>query len=138
MSSLSPAGAANAPDAHRALRVYDREGVLQATSEPVAGLEHALAWRPTGNLLMGTQRFGFVGGGAGRAGRHDVVFFERNGLRHGEFGLRPDVLGVKGTEGWGYRVRELAWNSDSNVLAVWIEGEHGDVGECVFVSVHGS
>ena len=114
--------------------MYDRQGALQSTSELVAGLEHTLVWRPSGNLIVGTQRFGYEGGGAGREGRHDVIFFERNGLRHGEFSLRVDQLGVKGTgpdfgqgRRWGYKVREMAWNSDSNVLAVWIEGDEGDV-----------
>ncbi|CAA7260510.1 unnamed protein product [Cyclocybe aegerita] len=133
VSSLSPEGI---PDSQprRTLRVYDRQGVLQSTSEEVAGLEHTLVWRPSGNLIVGTQRFGFEGGSAGREGRHDVVFFERNGLRHGEFSLKVDQLSVKGKEPkvgsekrWGYKVREMAWNADSNVLAVWIEGDDGDV-----------
>ena len=44
----------------------------------VPGLEQSLAWRPAGNLIASTQRLPH---------RHDVVFFERNGLRHGEFTL---------------------------------------------------
>jgi len=125
----------------RVLRVYDRQASLQSTSEPVAGLEHPLAWRPSGNLIAGTQRFGFEGGGAGREGRHDVVFFEKNGLRHGEFGLREVADGDKEGGGsgrpledqqrkWGYKVREICWSSDSNVLGVWIERDEGDVGKC--------
>ncbi|KAF8911562.1 IkappaB kinase complex IKAP component [Gymnopilus junonius] len=130
VSSVSPD---NSPDSepHRTLRIYDRQGTLQSTSEEVAGLEHTLVWRPSGNLIVGTQRFGFEGGGTGREGRHDVIFFERNGLRHGEFNLDVDQIQVKGKESdqnrkWGYKVRELTWNSDSNVLAIWIEGEKGD------------
>lgn len=103
--------------------MYDRQAVLQSTSEPVGGLEHTLCWRPSGNLIAGTQRFGFEGGGLGKEGRHDVVFFERNGLRHGEFTIRPEHLKK------GYRVRELIWSSDSNVLAVWFETSVGDIGE---------
>ncbi|KAE9404784.1 IKI3-domain-containing protein [Gymnopus androsaceus JB14] len=110
---------------HRVLRVYDHQAVLQSTSEPVPGLEHPLSWRPSGNLIASTQRFGFEGGGAGRTGRHDLVFFERNGLRHGEFELRPDqglVPAVKTSAlQWGYKVKEALWSSDSNVLALWIE-----------------
>ncbi|KAG5640485.1 hypothetical protein DXG03_008338, partial [Asterophora parasitica] len=126
VSTLSPVGP---PTRCRTLRVYDREGVLQSTSEAVAGLEHPLVWRPSGNLIVGTQRFGFEGGGAGKEGRHDVVFFERNGLRHGEFGIRAGELASSGSETkkWGYRVRELSWSSDSNVLAIWIEREEGDI-----------
>ncbi|KAG8908640.1 hypothetical protein FRB99_004928 [Tulasnella sp. 403] len=112
----------------RVLRVYDRSGALQSTSEPVPGLEHVTAWKPSGALIASSQRFGFPGGGQGKRGRHDVVFFERNGLRHGEFTLRE--LGnenVEVTRRWGYRVRELAWNADSAVLSVWIEREDKDV-----------
>jgi len=119
----------------RILRVYDRQAALQSTSEDVPGLEHTLVWRPSGNLIASTQRFGIEGGGAGKVERHDVVFFERNGLRHGEFGLRVLDIGGKFKEldsederKWGYRVKELAWSSDSNVLSVWIEHDDGDIG----------
>lgn len=47
---------------------------------------------------------------------------ERNGLRHGGFELREDKADWE--DG---RVRELAWNSDSEVLAVWIERKERDV-----------
>lgn len=99
--------------------------------DPIPGLEHPLAWRPSGNLIAGTQRFGFEGGGAGKSDRHDVVFFERNGLRHGEFSLRFKNTIDEGAPArkWGYNVRDLAWSSDSSVLAVWIEHENGDTGE---------
>ncbi|KAI0629477.1 IkappaB kinase complex IKAP component [Trametes polyzona] len=124
---------------HRTLRVYSREATLQSTAEPVPGLEHTLSWRPSGNLIAGTQRFGNIpnspstpesgsGLGPGRDGRHDIVFFERNGLRHGEFTLREDVAkSASDQRRWGYRVREVGWSSDSNVLSVWIDREDGDV-----------
>ncbi|TDL16914.1 IkappaB kinase complex, IKAP component [Rickenella mellea] len=124
VSSLDDGPARN----RRVLRVYDRQGALQTTSQPVAGLEHTLCWRPSGNLIVSTQRFGYEGGEAGNEGRHDVVFFERNGLRHGEFRLRERWEFVKDAERrWGYRIREVGWNSDSTVLAIWIERDEGDV-----------
>ncbi|KAJ3932076.1 MAG: IkappaB kinase complex IKAP component [Lentinula lateritia] len=125
VSSITTAGS----HPHRILRVYDHQAVLQSTSESVPGLEHSLSWRPSGNLIASTQRFGFDGGGAGRNGRHDVVFFERNGLRHGDFELRPahglvpppsQALNLR----WGYKVKDIKWSSDSNVLAIWIERDH--------------
>ncbi|THV06651.1 pol II transcription elongation factor [Dendrothele bispora CBS 962.96] len=126
VSSLTPEAAGRV---HRILRVYDRQGALQSTSEAVSGLEHSLSWRPSGNLIASTQRFGFEGGGAGRAGRHDLVFFERNGLRHGEFELRPAdmAVGQSADKKWGYRVKEVGWSSDSNVLSIWIERDEGDL-----------
>ncbi|KAI5835371.1 IkappaB kinase complex, IKAP component [Schizophyllum commune Tattone D] len=124
------------PIRRRTVRVYNRQGALQSTSEAVPGLEHPLSWRPSGNLIASTQRFGFEGGGAGRPERHDIVFFERNGLRHGEFGLTlggpPDSRVGQGApkdageRRWGHKVRELCWSPDSNVLAVWIERDEYD------------
>jgi elongator complex protein 1 len=92
-------------NARRLIRVYSREGVLDSVSEPVDGLEGALSWRPAGNLIAGIQRL---------ENRVDVVFFERNGLRHGQFSLRltPEQLQLPGQH------IKLSWNSDSAVLAV--------------------
>lgn len=88
----------------RLIRVYTRDGELDGVSEPVDGLEGSLSWRPAGNLMAGVQRF---------SDHVDIVFFERNGLRHGQFTLRsteslldPMVSIV------------LEWNADSTVLAV--------------------
>jgi elongator complex protein 1 len=48
-----------------------------------------------------------------------VAFFEKNGLQHGELDLR-----VGGQE--QLRVRELEWNCDSTVLAVWAQSKEGN------------
>ena len=92
----------------RLVRVYSREGELDSASEPVDGLEGALSWRPSGNLIAGIQRL---------PDRVDVVFFERNGLRHGQFTLRASQGSVV-----GHADIRLAWNSDSTVLAVALDG----------------
>ncbi|KAI9887623.1 MAG: hypothetical protein M1823_000607 [Watsoniomyces obsoletus] len=89
----------------RVIRVYDRDGTLDSVSEPVDGLEGALSWRPAGNLLAGVQRF---------PDHVEVVFFERNGLRHGQFDLRLDQEAMNS---WATAI-ELDWNYDSTVLAV--------------------
>uniref|UniRef100_A0A7N9ARD8 Elongator complex protein 1 n=1 Tax=Mastacembelus armatus TaxID=205130 RepID=A0A7N9ARD8_9TELE len=62
----------------RKVRVWNREGVLQATSEPISGLEQALCWKPSGSLIASTQR---------HPNKHSVVFLEKNGLLHGDFTL---------------------------------------------------
>ncbi|KAI0852097.1 IkappaB kinase complex, IKAP component [Daldinia vernicosa] len=91
----------------RAIRVYSRDGVLDSVSEPVDGMECALSWRPAGNLIASTQRF---------EDRVDVIFFERNGLRHGQFSLRaPEGRSLSND-----RIR-LEWNSDSTVLAATLD-----------------
>lgn len=89
----------------RVIRVFTREAVLDSASEPVDGLEGALTWRPAGNLLAGVQR---------HDGRIDIVFFERNGLKHGGFQLR---LSKEEMKSWGSSVL-LSWNKNSSVLAV--------------------
>ncbi|XP_057276714.1 elongator complex protein 1 isoform X2 [Pezoporus wallicus] len=88
----------------RKVRVWNRELVLQSTSEPVSGLEQALYWKPSGNLIASTQE---------KPNRHDVVFLEKNGLLHGEFTLPFQKGQVK--------VNELLWNADSTILAIWLE-----------------
>ncbi|KAH7928721.1 IkappaB kinase complex, IKAP component [Leucogyrophana mollusca] len=104
----------------RVLRVYTHEGRLQSTLESVVGLEASIAWRPNGGLIAGTQREVRSGPHDVRNnGKHDLVFFERNGLRHGEFGLRRQAE--------EYKVKSLTWSSDSAILAIWIEQARGDV-----------
>ncbi|KAM4706912.1 elongator complex protein 1 [Discoglossus pictus] len=88
----------------RKVRVWNRELALQSTSEPVEGLEQALSWKPTGSLIASTQS---------KPNKHDVVFFEKNGLLHGEFTL-PFLKGQ-------VKVNELLWNADSTVLAIWLQ-----------------
>lgn len=89
----------------RVVRVFSREGVLDSVSEPVDGLVGALSWRPAGNLLAGIQRLKDC---------VRVVFFERNGLRHGQFDLRLDQ---ETWSTWASHI-SLDWNVDSSVLAV--------------------
>ncbi|XP_040860347.1 elongator complex protein 1 isoform X1 [Ochotona curzoniae] len=88
----------------RKVRVWNREFALQSTSEPVAGLGPSLAWKPSGSLIASTQD---------KPNQQDVVFFEKNGLLHGQFTLPFLKDEVK--------VNELLWNADSSVLAVWLE-----------------
>lgn len=89
----------------RVIRVYDRECGLDSVSEPVDGLEGALSWRPAGNLIAGIRRL---------EDHAQVVFFERNGLRHGQFDLRTDQIAIKT---WAADIA-LDWSIDSTVLAV--------------------
>lgn len=92
-------------DERRVIRVYTREAVLDSASEPVDGLESTLTWRPAGNHLAGVKR---------SDDRIEIVFFERNGLRHGDFPLR---LSKEEMASWATSVH-LSWNTDSSVLAV--------------------
>ncbi|KAI2631912.1 IkappaB kinase complex, IKAP component [Hypoxylon sp. NC1633] len=93
----------------RVIRVYSRDGALDSVSEPVDGMEGALSWRPAGNLMAGIQRL---------EDRVDVIFFERNGLRHGQFSLRAPGGRTLSND----HIR-LEWNSDSTVLAVSLDDQ---------------
>ena len=89
----------------RVIRVYSREGELDGVSEPVDYMESALSWRPAGNIIASVQRL---------QERVDVIFFERNGLRHGQFSLR---VSEKEMKTWASKI-QLQWNIDSSILAV--------------------
>lgn len=75
----------------RRIRVFDRDGALYSVSEPVDALEPPIAWRPLGPLISAVRK-------------DDVIFFEKNGLRHGEFHA-PNVTA-------------LHWSCGSDVLAL--------------------
>ena len=88
---------------HRLIRTFGKTGSLLATSDPSArGVSHVLAFKPTG-ILMATTRRSDTG--------HELAFFERNGLPKGGFPLRDVAL----------RVKEVAWNCDGSLLAIWLD-----------------
>lgn len=88
----------------RYVRIFDREGKLQATNEIIEGIENCLSWRPSGNLITCSQR---------KPNRHDVIFLEKNGLQHGEFTI-PFKKDEK-------KILRLSWNMNSDILAVVLE-----------------
>ncbi|KAK6339082.1 hypothetical protein TWF696_009870 [Orbilia brochopaga] len=91
----------------RVIRVFGRNGELDGVSEPVDGMEDSLSWRPSGNIIASTKRDGES---------VEVIFFERNGLRHGEFRLPLPKTNTRNN-----RVYGLNWNADSTVLAVCLQ-----------------
>ncbi|KAK4012972.1 hypothetical protein OUZ56_025220 [Daphnia magna] len=89
---------------HRLIRVFNREGFLQSTSEPVSQLCQSLSWRSSGASGLITSTVSLV-----QQGKQQVAFFEKNGLRHGEFDFPV-----------GQQVLESYWNGDSTILAMII------------------
>jgi len=97
---------------HRTVRVFNREGHLQSTSETVSQLEQSLSWKSSGASGLITTTISLP-----QQGKHQVGFFEKNGLRHGEFDIPSS-----------HQVLETFWNGDSTILAVFIcsgEEEYG-------------
>jgi elongator complex protein 1 len=54
-----------------------------------------------------------------RPNKHEVAFFEPNGLRHGEFTLPFETKEI--------RVSNLAWNVNSDILSVAVEDSSEDL-----------
>ncbi|ODQ49573.1 hypothetical protein PICMEDRAFT_71116 [Pichia membranifaciens NRRL Y-2026] len=94
----------------RVIRVYSREGDLISCSEPIDGQEHSLSWKPQGSLIASTQR---------RFEPEindlvlDVIFFEKNGLRHGEFDSRLNASLDN--------IYQIDWSSNSEYLLLQLE-----------------
>lgn len=94
----------------RVIRVYSRDGDLISVSEPVDGQEHTLSWKPQGSLIASTQR---------RFEPEindkvlDVIFFEKNGLRHGEFDSRIDANSGS--------IIKIDWSSNSEILLLQLK-----------------
>lgn len=92
----------------RVIRVFTRDGALDSASEPVTGMEHNLSWKPQGSLIASVRRSTHLGDEANL----EVIFFERNGLRHGEFEARLPL---------NENIKNLCWNSSSEILTVVLE-----------------
>lgn len=111
VSTAEAAAAASQPSSdpqpqqnlRRVLRFFSRTAILQSTAEPTPGLEHALAWQPSGSIIASTSR-------SADHIQRDVIFYERNGLRRYEFPVvRPQAT-----------VKQLKWSPDSALLALWV------------------
>lgn len=93
----------------RVLRVFNREGGLESVNEAVDGLEHNLSWKPQGSLIASTQRSVDEDGDDVL----DVVFYEKNGLRHGQFNSRLNPFEDN--------IINIEWSSNSEVLLIQLK-----------------
>lgn len=87
-------------DGLRRFKVFDREGHLQYTSEKQQGLESNLCWRPSGNVIAATQKL---------PDKYVIAFFEKNGLKHGEFDIPVNNMTM---------VEDLLWSSNSEIITL--------------------
>ena len=92
-------------DKIRRIRVFNRQGQLQSTSEDVKSLGTSLAWKPNGGALIASSM-------KLPNGKDVIGFFEKNGLRHGEFLLQNPC-----------KVHDLKWNCDASILALHLTTE---------------
>ncbi|RTG88917.1 elongator complex protein 1 [Schistosoma bovis] len=92
----------------RRIRVYNDTGELFSTTELTNMISPGLCWRPRVQLITTAQR---------REGRGlDIIFFESNSQRHGEFELIGDE-----SEKF-YQVESIMFNPTGSILAVLCSG----------------
>ena len=87
----------------REIKIFTRECQLHASSESVLGLGQSLSWKPSANLITANRS----------SHKEEIIFFEKNGLRYGEFSLPSHVS--------NHVIREVEWNSSSTILMVLLE-----------------
>jgi elongator complex protein 1 len=95
----------------RKFQVFTRDGLLHSTIEKhINILDSAIAWKYSKSLIAASIH---------RFDKHDIIFFEKNGLAHGGFTLPFPMAQMK--------VKNLLWNIDSTVLCVWLEVNSDDL-----------
>ncbi|RNA26145.1 elongator complex 1 [Brachionus plicatilis] len=89
----------------RKFQVFNREGAVHSTIEKdINVLDSAIDWKYSKSLITTAIH---------RHNKHEVIFFERNGLAHGGF-LLPFPIGQM-------KINSLSWNLDSSILCIWAE-----------------
>jgi elongator complex protein 1 len=89
----------------RKFQVFNREGNLHSTIEKnVNILDAPIAWKYSKSNIAASIN---------RLNKHEIIFFEKNGLAHGSFNLpfTPGQMKVNG----------IYWNLDSTILCIWSE-----------------
>ena len=86
------------------MRVWERSCSLSATSRGNKGMSGNVCWMPSGSIIASSQLTHV----------HQIIFFEKNGLRHYEFDLR---------EKEPVQVLDIQWNSGSDVLALLLKSK---------------
>jgi elongator complex protein 1 len=101
----------------RKFQVFNRESVLYSTVEnDINVLDSPITWKFSKSLIASSIY---------RFKKHEIVFFERNGLVHGGFPL-PFAFNTM-------KVKEILWNLDSSILCVWSEKTDSESNKYDFV-----
>jgi len=95
-------------------------GVVKSVSEkPVKVLETLAAYQPNGSLIAGVERSSVQVEGDKTVERVQVVFWEKNGLRHGEFNLPSFTkLHQAHAEESDLSVQQIDWSKDSDIFGL--------------------
>ena len=90
----------------RKFQVFSRDGILHSTIEKqISILDAPISWKYSKSQLIAASVYRF--------NKHEIIFFERNGLIHGGFTLPFEFNKM--------RVNEILWNLNSTILCVWSE-----------------
>lgn len=79
------------------------ESLLEVLPSLHVACPYSTRCRPAGNIIAAVQTL---------QPHAKIIFYERNGLRHGDFTLRVDAA-----------VTALQWNADSDVLALLLKAK---------------
>lgn len=91
----------------RMFKVFNKEGILQYTSERLNGLGSCIAWKPSGSIIAVPHRL---------PNKSTIGLFEKNGLRHREINLPFNIDNEK--------ICDLKWSNDSDILSIHTEYEN--------------
>lgn len=107
-------------DLGRMFKVFNKEGVLQFTSEKCSALQSCIAWRPSGNWIAVPEVY---------RNKYTISLFEKNGLKHREI-----VLPFTFDEEF---VVHLAWSNDSEILLIHTR-QNGQGQDCLYLYTIGN
>ncbi|ODV62812.1 Elongator subunit IKI3 [Ascoidea rubescens DSM 1968] len=117
--AISTQSQLNLNNKRRIIRIFNREGILQNISEPLDGLEHTLSWKPQSSLIATTQRKFTPTVSQDEDTDYnpvdqnkydlDLIFIEKNGLKHGSFNLRLPL---------NTTINSIKWNNNNQILAI--------------------
>ena len=81
------------------MRVWERSCVLHSVAKEEKDMSSKICWMPSGSIIASSNK-------------KQIIFFERNALRHYEFDLRE-------TE--DFEVLKIEWNCGSDLLAILLK-----------------
>lgn len=98
----------------------DNQVVFSVSEKPLPYLKKAFAFMPNGSLVTGFQNRLLPNG---KDYEPEIVFWERNGLRHGEFSLVKEGFVSAGQD---IHVIWMGYNPDTTLLAVQLQVDKQD------------
>ncbi|EGR32772.1 inhibitor of kappa light polypeptide gene enhancer in b- kinase complex-associated protein, putative [Ichthyophthirius multifiliis] len=94
-----------------AAKPESNNGIVQSVSEQaIQNLQGQVCWQPTSNLIVGYDFF---------KNNTRIIFWEKNGLRHGEFILNINPNEIRQSN--EIYIQNILFNKDSEILAIQLD-----------------